>query len=235
MINLALSAIKSQLEGITVSSLPLIEKYGGLVFPVNIPEQIGTTDAGAPIMRDSIVPVACGVNFQACIGQRKYQELVPNSAYRSIAYWETLSDAVQNTREAAFVPKGNGIVFDISARLVVWLNMAKMNLNDGATTQCSIAAPVALAIQKALFRKLGFDLDPAYQGATAEFIFQGQEAKDATKIFGRYSYSKNATLATFLFYPYDFLSLKYLIRIRMNRNCVDAFTLGTPVDCIVTP
>lgn len=233
MLNLALSAIKDTLEGINIAGTPLIEKYGGLVFPLSIPEQIGSTDSGQPILREKTFPVACGVTFEACVGQRKYQELVPNSRYRSIAYWEQLSDAALNTAESSRYPKSNVVVYDIQARLVVWLNMGKFNLNGEAASQCSIAAPVALKIQEVLLNgKREFQIDnPAYENAGVRLIFQGQERKDAKTAFGQYSYGQET--AKFMLFPYDFLVLRYTVRLRIPRQCVTAFTIGEALDCVV--
>lgn len=232
MLNLALNTIHTLLENIAIDGQPLIEKYGKLVFPISIPTSIGQTENGQEILKEQIFPVACGINFSECIQQRKYQQLVPSSAYKSLAYFEQLGDATMNVSEQKFAPKSGLMVYDIPVRLVVWLNMAKLNINDAGNEQCSIAAPVALKIQEVLFNNRNrFELGGAYENGTVEFIFQGMEAKDPQKIFGRYTYGKE--LAKFLLWPYDFFSLKYTVRVRINRNCIELFTLGTPVDCPV--
>jgi len=232
MLNLALSAIKDLIEAIEVDSSPLIEKYGGLVFPISIQEEISRTDSGESILKEKVFPVACGVSFQDCITNQRYQELSPNSRYKSIAYWEQLGDATINVTESRYAPKGNLITYDIPVRFVFWGNIAKLNINGTGQVDCSIAAPIALKIQNTLFRRMGFEIPGTqYAGAKAEFTFQGQEQKDATKIFGRYSYGKE--LAKFLLFPYEFFSLKYLVRLRINRACVEAFTFGIPIECPV--
>lgn len=232
MLNLALTGIHSALENIEIGETPLIEKYGKLVFPVNFPEAIGQTANGQPIMKDRFFPIACGVSFGDCVANQRYQELSPNSAYKSIAYWEQRADAVQNEKLSSLTAKGGLIVYDIPVRLVVWLNMAKLNVNGTGQTDCSIAAPIALKIQSALYRKNGFILpDDAYAGAKVEMQFAGQEQKDAAKIFGQYSYGKE--LAKYMLHPFDFFALRYNVRLWINRNCVDAFTLGSEIDCPV--
>lgn len=232
MINIALAAVRRRLENLEVSDKLLIEKYGGLVFPVSIPEEIGQTATGEPILKEKVFPVACGVNFQECIMNRRYQELTPNSSYSSIAYWEQLGDAVINQAEAKFAPKGGLIVYDIPVRFVFWGSVPKLNMNSYEGAECSFAAPIALRIQQELYNKQGISLDnPLYPNARAEFIFQGMEAKDATKIFGRYSYGKE--LMKFMFWPYDFFAIKYLVRLKINRHCIADFTLGTAETCPV--
>lgn len=235
MLNLALSSVSDLLENIEIAGEPLVERFGGLVFPINLPESIGQTDSGQPIMRDKIVPVACGVTYEQCMsGSKKYQPIVPNSAFKSILYFEQLGDATVNTGEQQFAPKFGLVVYDIPVRLVFWGNMAKMNINGTGASECSLVAPVALKIQQTLRPKKQFEIpDPAYQKASVEFVFQGQEQKDATKIFGRYSYGNE--LAKFMLFPWDFFSLKYLVRLRINRNCVEDFTFGTPNNCPLIP
>lgn len=232
MLNLALTAVESALTSLEIDNVPLIEKYGGLTFAVNFPESIGTTANNEPIMKDRIFPVACGVSFNDCVANQRYQELSPNSKYKSLAYWEQLSDATQNNNLSQLAAKGGMVVYDIPARLVVWLNMAKLNLNGTGQTDCSIAAPIALKIQTALYRKNGFFIqDAAYQGAKVQLEFVGQEQKDANRIFGRYSYGKDLT--KFMLHPYDFFALRYNVRLWINRNCIESFTLGTAIDCPV--
>ena len=183
-------------------------------------------------MKDRIFPVSCGVSFSDCVANQRYQELSPNSKYKSIAYWEQLGDATQNPNLSKFSAKGGLVVYDIPVRLVVWLNQAKLNVNGTGQTDCSIAAPIALKIQSALYRNNGFILpDEAYQGAKVEMQFTGQEQKDPAKIFGRYSYGKDLT--KFTLFPFDFFSLRYNARLWINRNCVEAFTLGSEIDCPV--
>lgn len=234
MLNLALTAVESALEGIMIGGTPLIEKYGKLVFPITVPDEIGKTDGGESILKEKTFPVSCGVSFQDCITNRKYQQLVPNSAYRSLAYWEQMGDATLNESLSKFSAKGGLMVYDIPARLVVWLNMAKLNLNGDGQSDCSIAAPIAIKIQSALYRKNGFFVpDDAYQGAKVQLVFTGQERKDVGNIFGRYTYGKE--VARFMLYPFDFFALRYNVRLWINRNCVEAFTLGTPIDCPAVP
>lgn len=236
MLNLALSAAKTAIEGIDIGGISLIENYGGLVIPLTIKQKIGEDTKGNPILKELTYPVSCGINFQQCIANKKYQRLVPNSAYRSLAYFEQTGDAVltKNQKLKRIDPKGNRLVFDIPARLVVWLNIQKMNLNDGAHDQCSITAPTLLKITETLHNKNTEFIvpDPAYSNAKVEFIFEGQEVKDARRIFGKWSYDSEKIAAMYL-WPFDWFSLKYTVRLTVKRNCVTAFTLGAPEECIV--
>lgn len=231
MLNLALTKAQLQIEALEVSGVPLIEKYGGLVFPLSIPEQVGATSTGEPILKEKVFPVSCGISFESCITGRKYQELVPNSRYRSIAYWEQTGDAVLNTNETKLIPKGKASVYDIPARLVVWMNIQKLNINNEAYEQCSIVAPVMLAVEKALHNRNGFTIsNPTYDNPHVKYIFQGQETKDAKKAFGQYTYGSET--AKFMLWPFDFFVLKYLVRLRINRDCVESFVLGSAVSCV---
>lgn len=229
MLTLALQPIKDILESLEIGGTALIHKYGGLTFPISIPEEIGKTDGGESILKTKTFPIAAGVTFEECMGQRAYQELTPNSKYRSIAYFEQLGDATINAQEGRFAPKGGLVVYDIPVRLVFWGNLKKLNINGDGATEFSMSAPISIAIQNALFRRGGFSLNnAAYEHATVEFIFAGQELKDATKVFGRYTYGD---LTKFMLAPYDWFSLRYTVRLRINRNCVETFTIGSEIEC----
>lgn len=231
MLNLALTTAKTQIEALEVSGVPLIEKYGGLVFTLSIPEKVGETSTGDPILKEKSFPVACGVDFNNCVNGKRYQELVPNSRYRSIAYWEQMGDAVLNSEEMKKSPKGGALVYDIPARLVVWLNIQKLNINNAAYDQCSIVAPVMLAVENALHDKNGFLIaDATYQKANVKYIFRGQEKKDPNTVFGKYSYGQET--AKFMLWPYDFFAMRYTVRLRINRDCVNSFVLGAAVSCV---
>lgn len=227
MLNLALSAIKSTLEGIEVDANPLIEKYGGLVFPITIPQEVGRTDGGESVLKEKTFPVSCGVTFADCVNNRRYQELVPNSKYRSISYWEQTGDATMDTSLARNAHKGGLLVYDIPARLVFWGDIRKINVNDNGSDDCTVVAPVSLAIQKALNRRGGFPIT-GYENARVDLSFLGQERKDVGSVFGKYTYGKE--VSNFMLYPYDFFSLRYNVRLWVSRSCLDVFTMEVVAD-----
>jgi hypothetical protein len=210
----------------------LIQNYGGLVIPLEIQEQISKTDSGEPILKMKTFPVSCGQNFDTCIRAKSYQQLVPNSQHRSLAYFEQLGDVQRNTAEEKIAKRGSLYVYDIPVRLFVWLNVPKLNINGDQSGACSIAAPVILHIQKLLDKRAGFDLDPAlYPGSSVQMLFQGQEAKEASRVLGRWSYGD---VSRFMLFPFDWASLKYTVRLRLSPKCATAFTLGAAVDCAET-
>lgn len=228
MLNLALTVIDPIINDIIVSDKLLIEKYGGLAIPITVQESVSQTDSGEPIMKAKSFPVSCAVSFEDCRANR-FQDLVPNSKYRSIAYFEQLGDATRNAVEEGRAKRGSLYVYDIPVRFVVWLNIPKMNLDGDKATACNISGMVLMKLQKALYRPNGFEF-PAdvYPNSSVQMIFQAQEVKDANRIFGKYSYGD---LTKFMLFPYDWFSLRYLVRVRISANCYDNFTLGTPEIC----
>lgn len=229
MFNLALTAVNSELENIDISGSPLIQKYGKAVFPLTIKTPVGTTPSGEPILKEKTYPVAPDVNFEACVINGKYQELVPNSKYRSIAYWEQLGGGVVNASESSKLHK-NYKVIDFPCRLIVWLNNPKMNLNGTEAGTTDIAPMVAMKVMDVLSSKKWFEVpDANYGNPKVNFDFRGQEVKDVRKVFGKYSYESH--VQAFMLYPYSFFSLRYVCRMRVNTKCLAAFTLGAPQDC----
>lgn len=228
MLNLALTVIDPVINDIQVSNNLLIEKYGGLAVSLTFQESVSETASGEPIMKTKVFPVSCTSSFDDCRSNR-FQDLVPNSKHRSIGYFEQIGDAARNAIEEGRAKRGSLFVYDIPVRLVVWLNIPKMNLNGDQATACNIAGMVLMKLQKALYRPNGFEF-PAdvYPNSNVQMIFQAQEAKDANRIFGKYSYGD---LTKFMLFPYDWFSLRYLVRVRISANCYDAFTIGTPENC----
>ena len=84
MLKLAIDCINP-----TVIALNFIERYGGLVYTAVKKEEV-TGDLGIPVFKEERFPVACGVTGRECWEHGKYQWLVPNFRYKSVAWWEEL-------------------------------------------------------------------------------------------------------------------------------------------------
>ena len=65
-----------------ISGLPFIDRLAGMVRPVTFSEE---TDTGK---RRKVFPVACNVSAADCVTSGKYQDLVPDSAKKSVLYFE---------------------------------------------------------------------------------------------------------------------------------------------------
>lgn len=230
MLNIALTVINPVINDILVSGELLIEKYGGLAVPITVQESVAQTANGEPIMKAKSFPVSSTASFQDCI-RTNYQELVPNSNYRSMGYFEQLGDATRNASQEALARRGSVFVYDIPVRLVVWLNIPKMNIDGYQASSHSIAGVVLIRLQKELNKPNGFPFPvDVYPNSSVQMIFQGQEPKDANRIFGKYSYGD---LTKFMLAPYDWFSVRYLVRLRISSKCFDDFTLASPELCIV--
>jgi hypothetical protein len=72
--------------------------------------------------------VACDVSAADCENTGLYQDLVPNDSKYSVVYWEMISPMTNQgfTKTNDFYQKK----FRGTARLVVWLNLAKLGIES---------------------------------------------------------------------------------------------------------
>jgi hypothetical protein len=69
-----------------ISSLPYVDRYGGLVQTMHLIVDNGT-DNGVP----KRYPVACDVTSRDCTNTGIYQDLIPNDSRKSVVYWEEIT------------------------------------------------------------------------------------------------------------------------------------------------
>ena len=106
-----------------ISVLDFVDRYAGIVRTINIAEGNGT-ETGI-IKR---YPLACDVTGVDCANVGVYQNLVPDDTKKSVVYWEMISPMsnMGMTKTRDFYRKK----FKGTARLVVWLNLAKLGIDN---------------------------------------------------------------------------------------------------------
>lgn len=191
-------------------TLPFIDKLGGVVRVVTKSE----TDASGRIVRKSF-PVDCGVTNEDCLAGR-YVDLVPNSKYLSVAYFEDggVTLDTQETRD---------FTFDASLKLVVWLNLKKLG-----KTACSNSAMAYLSILKSFPTKY---FNQTINGVPYSRIIitpEGQDIK-SPQIFSQYTYEEEKT--QYLMYPFDYFSMNINVRFSVSKSCVPDWTNGEEIAC----
>src|SRR5688572_11995058 len=112
MINDIGQILKSRL-----APLAFIDKLGGVVRVVTKNE----TDSNGRVVRKSF-PVDCDVTNDDCLAG-KYTDLVPNSKYLSVAYFEDqgIRPVTQDVKDFTFVA---------SLKLICWLNLKKLGKSN---------------------------------------------------------------------------------------------------------
>ena len=202
-----------------ITQLPYVQRYGGLVIKA---KRVELLENGMKI--ECTYPVACGVSFIDCFsGPTKYLDMIPNSNYTSIFYWEVLKWPTINLSKQGL--KGNLKQFDAQVRLVGWLNLAKLGMLD----QCSIAGQISSNLCDVIDGAYQFENSPFHAGGF-QISFARLIGKEPDILFGEYSYSE--AVKKCLLGPYEFFGMDFNMAIRINPKCVDQFTVGTPVECI---
>jgi hypothetical protein len=197
--------LKGKLEG-----LDFIDKIAGLARPImiNVP---GTNNDKV----QKIFPIACDVTHNDCISG-KYQDLIPNSKYSTIIYFEDAGSTIQKAAN-------NWATFNSRLNLICWMNLKKL----GECSVCTTSTAVLLSILAALPE---FPINDANYSPIRDVKIEGvSEAIKSNAIFNKYSYDEKVT--QYLLYPFDFFMLNISVSYRVNLHCVDEYRKGAICVC----
>ena len=188
-----------------ISALNWVDKYAGLVRPI-----VMTQPNGAGVIKKTF-PVSCSVSEQDCVSNNLYTDLVPNSKYNSVMYFEDGGVSVLggDTRY---------IECRSTLSLIGWLNGKKLG-HDG----CGLSAICVLTILKALRPYFSPFNSGSYTGIKINAV---SEDPKNPNIFTRYSYDESTN--QFLMYPYDYFRLNLQITYKIAVNCIDDLTILNP-------
>jgi hypothetical protein len=188
-----------------IETKPFVDKIAGVVVAAS--QTVENTV--------KIFPMACGVQHRECnVG--KYNDLVPNSKYKSIIYFEdggvTFGAVAKNLQ-----------AFNSRIRLVGWLNLQKLG-----STNCTRASDVIIEILREL---------PKFPVNEGNFIrLKITAASEVTKnkqIFSKYTYKEEQN--QYLIYPYDYFALDLTAEWFMNLDCIREYTPASPILCPKQP
>lgn len=188
-----------------IDGLPFIDKIAGVVTPITRKADDVT----------KVFPVACGVQHRDCVAG-KYDDLVPNSKYKSIIYFE-------DNGVSFGAIKGNRREFTSRLRLIGWLNLQKLGETD-----CMKSEAIILEILRSL------PLFPVnHNNYILLMVTLVSEAPKNKDIFSKYSYDE-ATMQ-YLMSPYDYFALDINMKWFMNLNCIDPYEPQPSIDCPKQP
>lgn len=188
-----------------ISTLPFADRLAGVVKPVTF--VTGTVDK--PVKKT--IPVDCGVSQPDCMAG-KYQNLVPNSKYKSIIYWEDngVTTNSNNTRDFNFTAQ---------LRLVAWLNLKKLGKTD-----CNLSALAVTNVLNVL------PTAPFNSGIyTRMRINVGQEIIKSNAIFSKYTYDES--VVQYLMFPFDYFALDVSVDFTILKSCITDWENGTEIIC----
>jgi hypothetical protein len=193
-----------------IEDLVFVDKIAGLVRPifVNVLNESNTKV-------QKVYPISCDVTLNECI-EGRYQDLIPESKYKSIIYFEDNGTSMQ------YVDK-NWVKFNSRLTLVCWMNIKKL----GDCLNCTTSTSVLLSILAA-FPEFPFN-DVSYGPIRDVRITSFSEAVKSNSIFSKYTYDEKIT--QYLLYPFDFFALNMQVEYRVNLECVEQFNIGTPCIC----
>lgn len=195
---------------------PYIDRYGGVVQTMNF--EVSDDQDNSTIKR---YPVACDVTGKDCdLAALLYHDLVPNDSRNSVVYWEVITPMVD------IGPTGTKIFgerrFRGVARLVVWMNVAKLGGTD-----CKDAFFAIPPLEKILTKNLKIT-GGAYQGMIIRIRPKKMVAHDINSVFGKYTYPK---LINYYRYPYDFFAIDVEFTLEQCLLKGGTFPIGAPLDC----
>lgn len=192
-----------------ISTLPFIDRLAGLVRPVTFKDEVK-----AGTFARKVFPVACGVSAKDCVTDGKYQDLVPDSAKKSVIYFE------ENGGAKVIAKEKNNLKYQATIRLVGWLNLPKLGVDN-----CSWSAVAVLGIISKLPDQY-FNLNNLY---TRCLITGISEAEKLPSIFSKYTYDE--TMTQYLLFPFDYFALDITIEFVVPRSCIEEIILASPINC----
>ncbi len=174
-----------------IKDLAWIEKLAGLTQVAKI-NQNGV---------EKRYPISCSMVFDDVCVEGCYDELAPNSAYKSVVYFEdsgfTFSKQV-----------GNKLYYESTLKLIAWLNYNKLGGGCGSTGNYIIDIIRAL---------------PSYPVNVSDLLGANirvmSQAIRSDSIFSQYTFNEKQT--QYLMLPFDFFSLTIQTSFYIIPECVE--------------
>jgi len=198
-----------------IQPLDFVDRYAGIVRTINIAEGNGTETG---IVKR--YPLACNVTGVDCANIGIYQNLVPDDTKKSVIYWEMVSP-MQNsgmTKTRDFYRKK----FKGTARLVVWLNLAKLGIDN-----CTDSILVLPILEKEITTR-GKITGGIYDGDLLWIEPLRMVNQDINTIFGKYDYNK---LKNYYLYPFDFFAIDVQFTLEQCLSKGGTFPILPAADC----
>lgn len=187
-----------------ISGLEWIDKYAGIVRTVVIHQPNAN---GTGTIKKSF-PVACDVTDSECVKSGTYKDLIPDSKYKSVLYFEDMGINVIGS-DSRYIDCQSNI------KLVCWLNGKKLGY-DG----CGISSIAVMSLLK-IFAQL---FNPFNDGNMVKVKINAiNEAPKDPAIFSKYSYDEATT--QYLMKPNDYFALNLRVDFSIPFNCITDFEI----------
>jgi hypothetical protein len=191
MINTIITEINKGLQTVNITDL-----ICGIVKPIKRKIRKGndTVEKTEPGYLDITAKTNCNVS--------DYISCVPNSAKRSILYYELESNNIEQLNSHTFRVTSQ-------VKLIFWFNYKKIN------TDIQTIDSIQLALIKAIPDRLTIN-------NIQHISIQLTGSEKAERLFSDYDYDE--TEKQFLMYPYDYFALNYTIEYSINKACIEDIT-----------
>lgn len=190
-----------------------IDRYSGLVIPM---KRKFRSNAG---YITEILPMSCKVSRKEC-GEDEMYYMTPAPDFKSIAYWELITEPSVSLYE--YIPNGRGRLITAKVRLVVWYNKKKLGRDD-----CPPLHDLTMDIMSVVQNDLRAVEDPP------AYFVRLQLTDIKTKfdtIFSPYSYDTEKW--QYLFHnPYGYRAFDYDLQVATNLECLPEFEPLEEIEC----
>lgn len=186
-----------------IEQLNWVGKSAGLVKTFYMNKLINE-DGEKAVYKEFRYPVACNVTHADCL-TGKYKDLIPNSDYTSVVYFEDFGGRIVNTIRHE---RADHLNFVHKVRLVVWYN-----LNRFETSACSLDNILVSQLLDVIPIENHIKFD---NYITVNFELQSIPVKDRN-IFSRYVY--DYSIVDLLFHPYNYFALDFDVNYIMGVHC----------------
>lgn len=207
--------ISNVIDSVTplLTNLCWLERYSGLTRLVNR----DVTIEGEKIERR--FPVSCNTINLHCGEDEKYVNLVPDSRYKSLMYWEQLTSIADKG-----VFKRKSRVYEFTARLVTWVNMAALGHDT-----CSIMDQIYGELSGILNQDyIATDITGLNLIKTSTTEFASWD--EAVKVFSKYNYGNDNKL---FFNPYDIGAITVRFSFVADPTCFAPIECNDPIECVI--
>lgn len=204
-----------------ISALHWIDRYAGLVVPAtrHIPKK---NEFGFEDFNTEIFPVAINVDNTRCWENGLYKDLVPDSKYKSVAYWEDIS-GLQKVGVRTLSKRREIHYYQASLRFVCWVNMKLAGYAPGESI-----SPLQIDVINTLNEINIMGIENPIKIITLRMNVSDILPKDHKAVFGNYSYANDFKL---FMYPYDYFALNVKAQLTMDHDCVISSSAKSPIVC----
>ena len=177
-----------------IDNLDFVDKIAGLTAALTF-DIITRDKENNPTSMQKTVPIACCVTPEDCQKEGAYNDLMPNSAYKTVIYFEDGGVTFERS-------ESNWKYYKSNLRLVCWINIEKIT---GSTCKsenpCTYAAHIIAEIIRALpeFPENAHGpIEKVYSEITNQLV-------RSPSIFSAYTYDEKHV--QYLMAPYDYFAL----------------------------